>query len=40
MNEAQLNAWDEEHMQMLNSSAEEKFDVKHYVSYAELQVRK
>lgn len=40
MNEAQLNAWNEEHMQMLNENAPEKFNVKHYVSLARLQVRK
>lgn len=40
MNEAQLRAWDEEHMQMLCVNAEERFEVKHYVSLAELKVRK
>ena len=40
MNEEQLNAWDAEHMQMLNENASECFAVKHYVSVAELQVRK
>ena len=37
---AQLEAWNEEHMQMLNEFAPERFEVKHYVSFAELQVRK
>ena len=40
MNETQLKAWDEEHFQMLKENAQERFDVKHYVSIAELQVRK
>ena len=40
MNEAQLHAWNEDHMQMLNESAPEVFNVKHYVSVAELQVKK
>ena len=39
MNETQLNAWDEEHMQMLKENAPESFDVKHYVSIAELKVK-
>ena len=39
MNESQLRAWDLEHMQMLNEIAPEAFDVKHYVSVAELQVK-
>ncbi len=37
---AQLEAWNEEHMQMLSEFAPERFEVKHYVSFAELQVRK
>ena len=40
MNENRLKAWDEEHMQMLNENAPERFNIKHYVSYAELQVKK
>ena len=40
MNESQLRAWNEEHMQMLNETAPEVFNVKHYVSVAELQVKK
>ena len=40
MNETQLCAWNEEHMRMLNENAPEVFDVKHYVSIAELQVKK
>jgi hypothetical protein len=40
MNEAQLHAWDKDHMSMLNELAPEVFDVKHYVSVAELQVKK
>lgn len=40
MNETQLHAWDEDHMQMLNESAPEVFTIKHYVSVAELQVKK
>ncbi len=40
MNESQLHAWDEEHMKMLMANAEERFNVKHYISFAELQVRK
>ena len=40
MDENQLRAWNEEHSQMLNEAAPEMFDVKHYVSIAELQVKK
>ena len=40
MNEAQLCAWNEDHMQMLNEIAPEVFNVKHYVSVAQLQVKK
>jgi len=40
MNLEQLNAWDKEHMKMLNDNAPKKFEVKHYVSLAELQVVK
>ena len=40
MSEAQLNAWNEEHIQMLNEIAPEEFVVKHYVSMAELRVKK
>ena len=40
MNETQLKAWDEEHIRMLKENAQERFDVKHYVSIAELQVRR
>ncbi|SEF85599.1 hypothetical protein SAMN02910276_01236 [Butyrivibrio sp. Su6] len=39
MDETQLHAWNEDHMQMLNESAPEVFNVKHYVSVAELQVK-
>ena len=39
MNEEQLRSWEEEHLQMLKDNAPEEFKVKHYVSYAELQVR-
>lgn len=40
MSEEQLDAWNTEHMQMLNETASDRFTVKHYVSMAELQVRK
>ena len=40
MDETQMQAWDEEHMHMLKENTPEVFDVKHYVSIAELQVRK
>ena len=40
MDETQLKAWNEEHIKMLNENAPEEFDVKHYISIAELQVRK
>ena len=40
MNEAQLAAWDEDHKKMLTDEADEEFNVKHYVSYAELKVKK
>ena len=39
MNEEQLRSWEEEHIQMLKDNAPEEFKVKHYVSYAELQVK-
>ena len=40
MDKKQLTAWNEEHMQMLCDSAPEEFMIKHYVSLAELQVKK
>ena len=40
MDETQLNSWNEEHIRMLNETAPEVFDVRHYVSIAELQVKK
>ena len=40
MDETQIHAWNEEHLRMLNENAPERFHVKHYVSIAELQVRK
>ena len=40
MNEQQLKAWDKEHMKMLEDNAKEEFVVKHYVSFAEFQVKK
>ena len=40
MSPEQLAAWDREHWEMLEQNAPEKFMVKHYVSVAELQVRK
>ena len=39
MDETQLQAWNEEHIRMLNEIAPEVFDVKHYVSIAELSPR-
>ena len=39
MNEEQLRSWEEEHTQMLQENAAEEFHVKHYVSFAELQVK-
>lgn len=39
MNEEQLRSWEEEHIQMLQENAAEEFHVKHYVSFAELQVK-
>ena len=35
-----LAAWDREHMEMLNSTTPENFLVKHYISIAELEVKK
>lgn len=35
-----LAAWDKEHMDMLEKSAPESFMVKHYISFAELEVKK
>ena len=40
MSMEQLAAWNEEHIKMLNEYAPEEFNVKHYVSLAELQVIK
>lgn len=40
MSPEQLAAWDKEHKEMLEKNAPENFTVKHYVSIAELQVRK
>ena len=40
MNEEELKGWDNEHMQMLMDTAPEEFTLKHYVSIAELQVKK
>ncbi|MBQ1548772.1 MAG: class I SAM-dependent methyltransferase, partial [Lachnospiraceae bacterium] len=40
MNETQLAAWDEDHKKMLADEADEEFNVKHYISYAELVVKK
>ena len=39
MNPEQLEAWDKEHIEMLENNAAEKFLIKHYVSIAELQVK-
>ncbi|MBO4373811.1 MAG: class I SAM-dependent methyltransferase [Lachnospiraceae bacterium] len=36
----QLAAWNKEHMEMLEKEASERFMVKHYISIAELQVKK
>ena len=40
MNEEELKGWNNEHMQMLMDTAPEEFTLKHYVSIAELQVKK
>ena len=40
MNEEELKGWDNEHMQMLMDTAPEELTLKHYVSIAELQVKK
>ena len=40
MSNEQLAAWDKEHMEMLEKEASESFIVKHYISIAELQVKK
>lgn len=39
MNERELNAWNDEHIQMLKENAPERFNIHHYVSIAELQVK-
>ncbi len=39
MSPEQLDAWNKEHMDMLEKEARESFVVKHYVSIAELQVK-
>ena len=40
MNEEELAKWNEEHWKMLLENAQEEFFVKHYISAAELQVKK
>ena len=40
MTPSELDAWDKEHMTMLKKCASENFSVMHYVSIAELQVKK
>jgi hypothetical protein len=40
LSEAELAAWDKEHMQMMMENAPERFMVKHYVSIADLKVKK
>ena len=40
MSSSELEAWDKEHMEMLEKEASESFIVKHYISIAELQVKK
>ena len=40
MTEEQVAAWDKEHKEMLEKNAPENFMVKHYISIAELQVKK
>ena len=40
MSQAELAAWDEEHIQMLRDHAPERFEVLHFITYAELTVRK
>ncbi len=40
MSSENLPLWDKEHMEMLEMNAPEQFMVKHYISIAELQVRK
>ena len=40
MSSSELEAWDKEHMDMLEKNAPENFVVKHYISIAELQVDK
>ena len=40
MTPEQLDAWNDEHMEMLEKEAQESFVVKHYVSIAELLVKK
>ena len=40
MSPKQLDAWNKDHMEMLQKEASENFMVKHYISIAELQVKK
>ena len=40
MSQEQLAAWDKEHLEMLEKEASENFMIKHYISIAELQVKK
>lgn len=40
LSDAELQAWEEEHLKMLSEIAPEEFDVKHYAALAELQVKK
>lgn len=39
MSPKQLDAWNKDHMEMLQKEASENFMVKHYISIAELQVK-
>ena len=39
LSEADIEAWDKEHMQMMMENAPENFTVKHYVSIADLKVK-
>ena len=40
MSHEKLNEWDKEHLEMLEKDASESFTVKHYISIAELEVKK
>lgn len=37
LSESEIKQWEREHLEMLNATAPEKFEVKHYAAIAELE---